>query len=318
MLELEQYKYESWDTMGKQVLKLESVSKTIKDKEIVKGISFSINEGEVLGFLGPNGAGKSTTLRMIVGLSKPTRGTIEIDGYSITKNYIKAMSRVGCIIEGPDLYNYMSGFENLKMLAAMSKNVKDEDIKRAVELVGMQNRLKDKVGTYSLGMKQRMGLAQALIHHPSLLILDEPTNGMDPAGINEFRNLIKKLAKEEGIAVLVSSHLISEVELMCDKVAIIRNGELLKYSPIEELLQTQEIFWVLDDNIKGSEYLTRQWGIECTLKGDKIETSVDIAKLQEINSSLINQGFKIKYVDNRHKTLEDYFLELTDRDTIIK
>lgn len=309
---------ESWDTMGKQVLLLDNVSKTIKKKEIVKGVSFSINEGEVLGFLGPNGAGKSTTLRMIVGLSKPTSGNIEIDGHSITKDYVKAMSKVGCIIEGPDLYNYMSGIENMKMLAAMSKGVTEEDIKKAVELVGMQNRLKDRVGTYSLGMKQRMGLAQALIHHPKLLVLDEPTNGMDPAGINEFRNIIKNLARKEGIAVLVSSHLISEVELMCDKVAIIRNGILLKYSTVEELTKTQEIFWVLDDNNKGMEFLRAKWGIESTINGDKIETNLDISRLEEINTELVEQGFKIKYVDNKHKTLEDYFLELTERDTIIK
>lgn len=304
--------------MGKQVLLLDNVSKTINKKEIVKGISFSINEGEVLGFLGPNGAGKSTTLRMIVGLSKLTTGNIEIDGHSITKDYMKAMSKVGCIIEGPDLYNYMSGIENMKMLAAMSKDVTSEDIKRAVELVGMQNRLKDKVATYSLGMKQRMGLAQALIHRPKLLVLDEPTNGMDPAGINEFRNIIKNLASKEGIAVLVSSHLISEVEIMCDKVAIIRNGVLLKYSKVEELIKTQEIFWVLDDNNKGMEYLRTKWGIDSKINGDKLEANLDTSKLQEINAEFVNNDIKIKFVDNKHKTLEDYFLELTERDTIIK
>ena len=202
--------------MRNQVLLLDNVHKTIKNKEIVKGISFSINEGEVLGFLGPNGAGKSTTLRMIVGLSSPTRGNITIDGHSITKDYVKAMSKVGCIIEGPDLYNYLSGLENLKMLSSMNKNVTNEDITKAIELVGMQNRINDKVSTYSLGMKQRLGLAQALIHKPKLLILDEPTNGLDPSGINEFRHIIHDLAKKENIAVLISSHLISEVELMCD------------------------------------------------------------------------------------------------------
>lgn len=136
--------------MAKQILLLDNVHKSIKNKEIVKGITFSINEGEVLGFLGPNGAGKSTTLRMIVGLSSPTSGKILIDGYSITKDYVKAMSKVGCIIEGPDMYNYLSGLENLKMLASMNKNVTNEDITRVIELVGMQNRINDKVSTYSL------------------------------------------------------------------------------------------------------------------------------------------------------------------------
>lgn len=183
--------------MAKQILLLDNVHKSIKNKEIVKGITFSINEGEVLGFLGPNGAGKSTTLRMIVGLSSPTSGKILIDGYSITKDYVKAMSKVGCIIEGPDMYNYLSGLENLKMLASMNKNVTNEDITRVIELVGMQNRINDKVSTYSLGMKQRLGLAQALIHNPKLLILDEPTNGLDPSGIMSLDILLKILLRKK-------------------------------------------------------------------------------------------------------------------------
>jgi ABC-2 type transport system ATP-binding protein len=301
-----------------KVLVLENVRKVIKDKEIVKGMSFSLEAGEILGFLGPNGAGKSTTLRMIVGLSKPTDGIIEIDGYSITSHYEKAMSRVGCIIEGPDLYNFISGRDNLNMLAAMSKNVTDDDIKWAVELVGMQNRLKDKVGTYSLGMKQRLGLAQALIHKPKLLILDEPTNGMDPAGINEFRNIIRRLAKEEGIAVLVSSHLISEVELLCDTVVIINNGTLVKYSSVAEMTRAQEVFWVLDDNERGLEHLKKHFNVDGTVRNGRLEAAVDISRLPDINLSFIKEGFELKFVDNKHKTLEDMFLNLTGGETVIR
>ncbi|MHC1684202.1 MAG: ABC transporter ATP-binding protein [Clostridiaceae bacterium] len=304
--------------MEKEVLLLDGVCKTIKKKEIVKNISFSINSGEVLGFLGPNGAGKSTTLRMIVGLSSPTSGNITIDGHSITKDYVKAMSKVGCIIEGPDMYNYLSGLENLKMLASMNKDVTNEDITRAIELVGMQNRINDKVGTYSLGMKQRLGLAQALIHKPKLLILDEPTNGLDPAGINEFRHIIKDLAKKENIAVLISSHLISEVELMCDKVAIIKNGTLIKYSKVSELLSDKEVFFVLDDNNKGIEILKDKWNINGHIKDGKIEAKVDLAKLPEINSSFIEEGLMLHFVHTNQKTLEDLFLTLTEGDTIIK
>lgn len=304
--------------MENQVLLLDDVHKTIKKKEIVKGISFSINEGEVLGFLGPNGAGKSTTLRMIVGLSKPTKGRIEICGDSITKNYVNAMSKVGCIIEGPDLYNYMSGNDNLNMLSAMNKDVSKTDIKRAVELVGMQNRLNDKVATYSLGMKQRLGLAQALIHHPKLLVLDEPTNGLDPAGINEFRHIIKTLAKEEGIAVLISSHLISEVELMCDKVAIIKDGAVLKYSMVSDLLSTQEIFWVVDHKEKALKILQDAWNITGKIIKDKIEATIDMSKLSEINASFLKEGIMLKFVDNKHKTLEDLFLDITEGANIIK
>ena len=303
--------------MKNQVLLLNNVHKTIKNKEIVKGISFSINPGEILGFLGPNGAGKSTTLRMIVGLSSPTCGIITIDGHSITKDYVKAMSKVGCIIEGPDLYNYLSGLENLKMLSSMNKNVTNEDIMKVIKLVGMQNRINDKVSTYSLGMKQRLGLAQALIHKPKLLILDEPTNGLDPSGINEFRHIIHDLAKKENIAVLISSHLISEVELMCDTVAIIKNGTLLKYSSVSELLSNQEVFFVLSDNQRGINILKNKWNIDSSLKDDRIIAKVDISKLEEINSSFIQEGLMIKFVNTNQKTLEDLFLTLTEGNDII-
>ncbi|NRT74104.1 ABC transporter ATP-binding protein [Clostridium beijerinckii] len=303
--------------MAKQILLLDNVHKSIKNKEIVKGITFSINEGEVLGFLGPNGAGKSTTLRMIVGLSSPTSGKILIDGYSITKDYVKAMSKVGCIIEGPDMYNYLSGLENLKMLASMNKNVTNEDITRVIELVGMQNRINEKVSTYSLGMKQRLGLAQALIHKPKLLILDEPTNGLDPSGINEFRHIIKDLAKKENIAVLVSSHLISEVELMCDTVAIIKSGTLLKYASVSELISDKEVSFVLSDNSKGIKILKDKWNINSSLIDNKIIAKVDVSKIEKINSSFIEEGIAIKFVSINQKTLEDLFLSLTESNSIV-
>lgn len=303
--------------MSKQILLLDNVHKSIKNKEIVKGITFSINEGEVLGFLGPNGAGKSTTLRMIVGLSSPTSGKILINGYSITKDYVKAMSKVRCIIEGPDMYNYLSGLENLKMLASMNKNVTNEDITRVIELVGMQNRINEKVSTYSLGMKQRLGLAQALIHKPKLLILDEPTNGLDPSGINEFRHIIKDLAKKENIAVLVSSHLISEVELMCDTVAIIKSGTLLKYASVSELISDKEVSFVLSDNSKGIKILKDKWNTDSSLINNNIIAKVDVSKIEKINSSFIEEGIAIKFVSINQKTLEDLFLSLTESNSIV-
>lgn len=303
--------------MGKNILLVENVTKIINKKSIVKDISFSINEGEILGFLGPNGAGKSTTLRMIVGLSKPTSGKIEICGHSITENYIKAMSNIGCIIEGPDLYNYMSGWDNLKMLASMNKGISEKDIYDIVELVGLQNRIKDKVNTYSLGMKQRLGLAQGLINDPKLLILDEPTNGLDPSGINEFRNIVKTLAKEKKISVLISSHLMSEIELMCDKVSIIKNGAILKNGNVKELLNTKEVFWILDHNEKGREILNNLWKIDSKIVGEKLEAELDLAKLSEINNSFFKEGLMIKFVTNKNKTLEDLFLRLTEGNEII-
>lgn len=303
--------------MGKNILLVDNVSKVINKKSIVKNVSFSIDQGEVLGFLGPNGAGKSTTLRMIVGLSKPTSGNIEICGHSITKDYIKAMSNIGCIIEGPDLYNYMSGWDNLKMLASMNNGISEKNIKDIVDLVGLKNRIRDKVNTYSLGMKQRLGLAQALINDPKLLILDEPTNGLDPAGINEFRNIVKTLAKEKNISVLVSSHLMSEIELMCDKVSIIKNGAILKNATVNELINTKEVFWNLDDNERGKKILKDIWKIDSQISGEKLEAEVDLSKLVEINNSFFKEGIMIKFVTNKNKTLEDLFLKLTEGNEII-
>lgn len=298
--------------MKEEILLLDNVHKTINGTEIIKGISFSIKAGEVLGFLGPNGSGKSTTLRMIVGLSKPTEGQIKICGNSIVKNYVKAMSNVGCIIEGPDLYNYMTGSDNLEMLAVMNKNISKQDIISAATIVGMEKHLKEKVGTYSLGMKQRMGVAQAIMNKPRLLILDEPTNGLDPSGINEFRNLINRFAKEENMAVLISSHLMSEIELICDNVSIIKNGAILKNAVVKELLNSQEVFWILDDNKKAMDILNESWGINSKIDGDKLVASMDKSIISEINASFIREGLKLKFVDNRHKTLEDLFLNITE------
>lgn len=302
--------------MEKNILLVDNVSKVINKKSIVKDVSFSIDQGEVLGFLGPNGAGKSTTLRMIVGLSKPTSGNIEICGHSITKDYIKAMSNIGCIIEGPDLYNYMSGWDNLKMLASMNEGISEKVIYDIIELVGLKNRIKDKVNTYSLGMKQRLGLAQALINDPKLLILDEPTNGLDPAGINEFRNIVKNLAKEKNISVLVSSHLMSEIELICDKVSIITHGSIIKNATVNELLNTKEVVWKLNDNERGKKILMDIWEIDSKISGEKLEAEVDLSKLGEINNSFFKEGIMITYVTNKNRTLEDLFLRLTEGNEI--
>ncbi|MFO8069196.1 MAG: ABC transporter ATP-binding protein [Alkalibacterium sp.] len=297
--------------METSVLKVSNITKQIKKKQIIKDVSFDIKQGEILGFLGPNGSGKTTTLRMIVGLSRPTSGDIEISGYSIEKDYVKAMSNVGCIIESPDLYDYMSGYKNLEMLGSMSKGVTKKDIDAAVELVGMGNRIHDKVEVYSMGMKQRIGLAQALIHKPKLLILDEPTNGLDPQGIHEFREIVKKLAREKGISVLISSHLISEVQLMCDRVSIINNGSIISNASIDEVLSTGEVVWTLDDPKKAQSILKNKFNIDSSIDEKNLSALVEVGMLTEINKTLFNLGFEIKYIENKKRTLEDLFLTLT-------
>lgn len=302
--------------MDTSVLKVSNLTKQIKKTQIIKDVSFDINEGEIVGFLGPNGSGKTTTLRMLVGLSKPTSGEIEICGYSIKKDYVKAMSNVGCIIEGPDLYDYMSGYRNLELLGSMSKAVTKKDIDDAVALVGMENRIHDKVSVYSMGMKQRIGLAQALIHKPRLLILDEPTNGLDPQGIHEFRTIVKKLAREQGISVLISSHLISEVQLMCDRVSIINNGSIIRNASIDDVLVTGEVVWTLDDPKKAQSLLKEKFALDSSVEANDLKAFVDVEILSEINKALIAAGFDITYVENKKRTLEDLFLSLTDKHKI--
>lgn len=302
--------------METSVLNVSKLTKRIKKTQIIHDVSFDIKEGEILGFLGPNGSGKTTTLRMIVGLISPTSGTVNICGHSLKSDYIQAMRNVGCIIEGPDLYGYMSGYKNLELLGSMSENVTAEDIDEAVALVGMENRIHDKVDVYSMGMKQRIGLAQALIHKPRLLILDEPTNGLDPQGIHEFREIVKKLAQEKGISVLISSHLISEVQLMCDRVSIINKGRIIKQASIEEMLSTGEVIWTLDKPVKAQAILKDTFSIPSSIDQSGLRATLDVSRLPDINRSFFDNGLQISFVDNKKQTLEDLFLSLTHEEKI--
>src|SRR5438045_7315144 len=202
------------------VLVARNLTKVIGKRTIVDNISFAINAGEVFGFLGPNGAGKTTTIRMLFGLIKPTHGTIEICGFDVRRNFEQAMRNIGCIVETPDLYRFMTGRENLEHFARML-GARDAEIERVASLVNLAHRLDQRVGTYSLGMRQRLGIAQALLGRPKLLILDEPANGLDPAGIREIRELLRSLAREREMSVFVSSHQLAEIELSRDRVASI-------------------------------------------------------------------------------------------------
>jgi ABC-2 type transport system ATP-binding protein len=217
------------------VLSAEGLAKKYGEREVVSDVSFALHRGEVFGFLGPNGAGKTTTIRMLVGLVKPTRGRVVIDGHELGKDFEAAMRRVGCIVETPDLYKFLTGRENLEHFARMIGDGASARIDGLARLVHMDERLDGLVRTYSLGMRQRVGIAQALLSDPAVLILDEPTNGLDPAGIREMRELVRRLAGDHGLAVFVSSHLLSEVEKMVDRVAIVHRGRTLAKGMLAEL-----------------------------------------------------------------------------------
>ena len=219
--------------MQNTILKCENLHKSFRKKEILKDVSLEICSGDILGFIGPNGAGKTTTIKLILGLQKIGSGKVIINGFDIQKNFEKAIAKVGAIIENPDLYMYVSGYDNLKLISNLYPNVDEARINEVIKLVGLENRINDKVSKYSLGMRQRLGVAQAILHKPNLLILDEPTNGLDPEGIKDLRELLVKLAKNENMGILISSHNLAELESFCNKVSIIKNGVIVETSDLE-------------------------------------------------------------------------------------
>ncbi len=299
------------------VLSLKNVSKKIKGRPIINDISFEVKKGQIYGFLGPNGAGKTMTLRMIVGLIRPTSGTVEICGHNTRKDFVRAMSNVGCIIENPELYEYLSGSDNLELLRKMEPDISASRIDEVVELVGLSHRIHDKVGTYSLGMKQRLGIAQALMKKPELLILDEPTNGLDPAGIKEFRSLVKSLSKEQGMTIFVSSHLLSEIQMICDEVAIILHGKIIKTSKVEALSAGQKITWNVTNVAKAIKLLADDFGVEAVKDTEEtLSAFTDDFRITAINSAMMSSDIGIKYVSRQQKSLEDLFMELTGGETI--
>ena len=215
-----------------EVLKCTNLKKQVKEKVIVENISFSICKGDIVGFIGPNGAGKTTVIKLILGLIKPTEGQVLIKGFDIKKDFTRAIDKVGAIVENPDLYMYLSGYDNLKITANNYKNISKNRIYEVAKIVGLENRIKDKVSTYSLGMRQRLGIAEAIINTPDLLILDEPTNGLDIEGIIEIRNLIKNLS-HQGIAILISSHNLTEINNLCNRIIAIKNGKIVTDDTID-------------------------------------------------------------------------------------
>ena len=299
------------------VLKTDNLKKVIGRRTIVSEISMELKAGEIFGFLGPNGAGKSTTIKMIVGLSKITEGDIFVNGLSVKKDFKGAMMNIGCIVENPDMYKYMSGIDNLRVFAKMYKGVDEARINEVVKIVDLEKAIKDKVKTYSLGMKQRLGIAQALLHSPKLLILDEPTNGLDPAGIKDMRNLLKKLAKETGLTVLISSHILGEMQQICDRVCIINKGKIITVKTVDEIINMtvtdgKTVLLVkTDDNEKAASLLSGV-NISCSVMSDGVHVETTNERVPEIITTLTTEGISVFGMDKQDaQSLEDVFMKLT-------
>ncbi|WP_058304517.1 ABC transporter ATP-binding protein [Gorillibacterium timonense] len=309
------------------VLAVQGLKKSIRGKEIIKGITFDVQEGEVFGFLGPNGAGKTTTIRMLVNLIRPTEGTITVCGLSVQREPEKALSHIGCIVENPEMYGYMSGLENLEHFARMFSDVGEDRIREVVKIVGLDARIRDKVKTYSLGMRQRLGIAQALLGRPKLLILDEPTNGLDPQGIKEMREFIRELAST-GLSVFVSSHLLSEIQLMCDRVAIISHGEVIAVGDVDELLHENgnRVVWQAEPLERAlpffSAYLEDSSGHSVGQASGEDGSAREIAvrmpfdQIPEMTRRLVAAGVDVFSITVKTPTLEELFLQLTEGETI--
>jgi len=298
------------------IVSLRNVSKRIGGKVIIDQLTFDVPRGEIFGFLGPNGAGKTTTIRMMVGLMSITEGEILIDGNNTKTEFEKAIRHVGAIVENPELYKFLSGYLNLIHYARMIPGITKHRIDEVVKLVKLENRIHDKVSKYSLGMRQRLGVAQALLHKPSLLILDEPTNGLDPAGIRELRDYLRYLTKEEGITVIVSSHLLSEMELMCDRVAIIQQGRLVDVKLIQEFTGRNEVTQTYLIEVDSAEHT---WSIIQEMDSvSHIENrptgliiSTDREQIPTVISRLVQANIRIYGVAIQHQTLEERFLQMT-------
>ncbi len=296
------------------VLSVENLTKMYGPKKVVNNVTFSLFPGQIFGFVGPNGAGKSTTIRMITGLTLPTKGSIRICGYSISKSFKKAIENVGAVVEMPQLYPYLSGLKNLKLYAKFYNKAATKRIPQIVKLVGMENRIKDRVSTYSLGMKQRLGIAQALLNKPKLLILDEPTNGLDPNGIVEMRNILKVLAEKENIAIIISSHNLAELEHTCDVIGLINDGRLIEYKTMQEINKIienkQRIQFICNYPNYAALQIKKKYNLPCKVVGNSVIVPLKENNLAVVVSYLTYKKIKIYSIKKIQKSLEELYFEL--------
>ena len=291
--------------MVKSVLHLEAVGKKIGRRQILKDITLDVQAGEIFGLIGPNGAGKTTLIRMICGLMKHSEGEIRLMDHDINTSFRTAIRELGAVIENPAFYLDLTGWQNLWLVANLYKGITRERILEVVELVGLEESIHDKVDTYSLGMKQRLGIAQAILHKPRLLILDEPTNGLDPSGIHVLREHLLRLAREEGTAIFLSTHLLSEVEMLCDRIAIMKDGRLLdiRQTDREEVLVIET-----DEQEKAAGLLRGRYSVLSSDMG-RIRLMIERSEVPEVNAILVENQIRVYHLAYENQSLEQIFLQ---------
>jgi len=302
--------------MSRNVVSVKSLKKSFKGFEAVKDVSFTVQKNDVFGFLGPNGAGKSTSLRCMLSLIQADAGQIKLFDQDLQRNRSNVLSKIGSIIEKPDFYKYLSAFKNLELLARISgSSVSKSELYDILEFVGLQGREKHKFRTFSHGMKQRLGIAQALMHNPELIILDEPTTGLDPQGIVDIRNLILKLSKEQGKTVILSSHQLAEIELIANRMVIINKGKTIIEGSVNELLNSSNMVvkFQLDDTGRGKKLLAKDFGDIRKLKFTEDELTFEIEKMRiaDVVECFVKNNLRIYSVEQKRK-LEDYFIKMIE------
>jgi ABC-2 type transport system ATP-binding protein len=299
------------------VLRAQALSKSYGNRLAVDGLDLEVDRAELFGFLGPNGAGKTTTIRMALGLIAPTAGSVEILGQEVRSHRAQVLPRVGALVESPALYGYMSGRDNLRAVGSILGRVSEKRLDEVLDIVSLKGRDRDKVKTYSMGMKQRLGLAIALLNDPELLILDEPANGLDPAGIVEMRDLLRRLVAEDK-TVFLSSHVLSEVQQTCTRVAIINHGKLVRVAPVAELLAGAGEFAVRVDAPAEVVAALRQqpWGHEARAEDGLVITRAPDDRGRNLIEFLVGKGLTPDSVSERQRDLEDIFLSLTGGETV--
>ncbi|MEP6820093.1 MAG: ABC transporter ATP-binding protein [bacterium] len=299
--------------MSKLILQTDALTKRYRRRTVVDSLALTVERGDIFGFLGQNGAGKSTVIRMALGLVRPTRGRVLLFGHDMARHPLRALGRVGAIVEAPAFYENFSGYANLRLLAAMSGGAGQKQIDETLDLVGLLDRARDPVRTYSHGMRQRLGIAQALLPHPEFIILDELTDGLDPQGIHEIRLLLPRLRDELGLTIMLSSHQLFEVERICNRVAIINEGRLLYQGAVENLIEAEKLIRITVEPLEEAwQLLSRDSTLSISRNGSSsLYVRMPAEDIPRVNALLVANDIRVLELSPQRATLEDVFMKLT-------